>query len=281
MPTEDTTAHPPIQGVFSTMETRKVGAGTTQRKTKVKQYWLVRQTTTDQAEVQPINEHLIPIGKKRAIAVVTLLERFTPEPDFYIQHPDFLPEPSKTPLDLDEGVAEAAPPSPPEPLPGLRVEIEGFELSGTAEDIEKNARAGFGLGLIYLKRGNVEKAESIFTRLAEMDAPFVPEHKHMFNDFGISLRKQSLLDTALKHYLRALELAGEDENLMHNIARAYFEKKDIANCVRYLEKSLEVNPGLKESLLFMKYIAKQGEKKADKDKGKRKGKPSGTIRLDF
>lgn len=279
--TEDT-ANPPIKGVFSTLETRKVGTGATVRKTKVKQYWLVNQLDEELAEVQPISDKLIPVGKKRSIAVSTLLERFSPEPDFYLAQPaGFPPEPSDSQLDLDEG---PAPPPEPEPLPGLKVEIEGFDLTGSAEDIEKSARAGFGLGLTYLRRGNLEKAEEIFTRLAEMDAAFVPEHKHMFNDFGVSLRKQSLFDTALKHYLRALELAGEDDHLLHNIARAYFEKHDLGNCVKFLEKSLEINPDLKVSQQFLRYIERQGGDEGGGRQGKakgKKGKPSGPIRLDF
>ncbi len=293
--TEDT-AHPSIRGVFSTMETRKVGTGTTLRKTKVKQYWLVNQLDQELAEVQPINDKLIPVGKKRSIAVSTLLERFAPEPDFYLSPTGFPPEPSESQLDMEEAAPEepAEPPHtepphpeplPAEPLPGLKVEIEGFELTGSAEDIEKSARAGFGLGITYLRRGNQEKAEDIFSRLAEMDAAFVPEHKHMFNDFGVSLRKQSLFDMALKHYLRALELAGEDDHLLHNIARAYFEKKDIKNCVRYLEKSLEVNPGLTVSQQFLRYLERQenGPRKGPgSGRRRKKGKAaSGPIRLDF
>lgn len=279
MPEQDTPpGETPIQGVFSTMETRKVGTGATQRKTKVKQYWLVRQLDDDLAEVQPINEKLIPVGKKRNVPIGTLLERFSPEPDFYItptggeQPPEEIATgPSDSQLDLDDG-----PLPEPATLPGLQVEIEGFDLSGTPDEVEKNARASFGLGLMYLKRGNHEKAEEIFTKLAEMDAAFAPVHKHMFNDFGISLRKQRLTDTALKHYLRGLELADDDENLLHNIARAYFEKKDIKNCVKYLERSLEVNPNLKESQLFLKFI----RKREGGGEGKRSGS-SKPIVMDF
>jgi tetratricopeptide (TPR) repeat protein len=243
--------------VFSTRETRKVGTGQTQRRTTVTQYWLVRQTAPDQAEVQPINEQLIPVGRKRMVPLDILLERFTPEPDFYIQRPDRARR--------EDGPDLRAPEPAPEPLPGLRVEIEGFELSGSPEDVEKNARAGFGLGLTYLRRGNKAKAVDIFTRLAEMDAPFVPEHKHMFNDFGVSLRKQSLLDLALKHYLRALALAGEDDHLLHNIARAYFEMQDLPNCIRYLEESLRINPDLTPSKQFLRHVTgrrngRKGEK---------------------
>lgn len=253
---QDKTQRETVHGVFSTMETRKVGTGTTLRKTKVKQYWLVHETGDGLADVQPINENLIPTGKKRSIALSTLLDRFTPEPEFYISSGVPAPPSSsdENVLDLDD-----VPPSQPAAPPSdAKPEIEGFELSGSAEDIEKSARASFGLGLTYLKRGNVAKAEDLFAKLADADAPFQPEHKHMFNEFGMSLRKEKLLDTALKHYMRALALAVDnDENLLHNIGRAYFEQKDIPNSVRYLEKSLDANPNLKESQQFLDFIRRR------------------------
>lgn len=255
----DKSQREPIHGVFSTMETRKVGTGTTQRKTKVKQYWLVHELEDELAEVQPINENLIPTGKKRTIAMDTLLDRFTPEPEFFITSD--VPEPSSgngSLLDMGEPPA-AKPEAKPRPRP-TGPQIEGFDLFGAPEEVEKSARASFGLGLTYLKRGNMTKAVDIFTRLAEADATFDPAHKHMFNEFGISLRKERLLDTALKHYLRALELAtDDDENLHHNIARAYFEKKDIGNAVKFLEQSLRINPALKESKLFLRYLRRKHE----------------------
>lgn len=235
-----------VSGVFSTQEIKKVGAGATQRRTKTKQYWLVNELDGGQAEIQPINENLVPIGKKRIIRLEDLLERFEPEPEFYVKTGRASMEAWQ---ELKDRTGEGA----------VEISLEGFNLTGSPEDVEKSARSSFGLGLTYLKRGNREKAEDIFRRLAEVEADFVPEHKHMFNEFGVSLRKQSLLDLALKHYLRALKLAGDDENLLHNIARAYFEKKDIPMAVQALEKSLAINPGLVASRKFLRFIQRAGQ----------------------
>ncbi|MEW5773431.1 MAG: tetratricopeptide repeat protein [Thermodesulfobacteriota bacterium] len=236
-----------LSGVFSTQEVKKVGTGATQRRTKAKQYWLVNELDGDQAEIQPINENLIPIGKKRVIRLEDLLERFEPEPEFYVHTGRASPEALR---ELRERKADGT----------VEIDLEGFDLTGSPEDVEKSARSSFGLGLTYLKRGNREKAEDIFRRLAEVKADFAPEHKHMFNDFGISLRKQSLLDLAVMHYLRALDLAGNDENLHHNIARAYFEKKDFTAAIKALEMSLAINPDLKESRKFLRYIRRARDK---------------------
>lgn len=240
-----------VSGVFSTQEVKKVGAGATQRRTKAKQYWLVNELDGGQAEIQPINENLVPTGKKRTIRLEDLLERFEPEPEFYVKTDGTSREAWKELKERSAAGAEG----------GVEISLAGFNLTGSPEDVEKSARSSFGLGLTYLKRGNREKAEDIFRRLAEIKADFVPEHKHMFNDFGISLRKQSLLDLAVLHYLRALDLAGNDENLHHNIARAYFEKQDLTAAIKSLEMSLAINPGLRESRKFLRYIQRNRDKK--------------------
>lgn len=231
-----------VSGVFSTLEVKKVGTGTTQRRTKAKQHWLVNELDDGQVEIQPINENLAPVGKKRVIRLEDLLERFEPEPDFYVHGAAGAKREAWRELKNRTG-------------PGaVEIDLEGFNLTGSPEDVEKSARSGFALGLTYLKRGNLQKAQEIFERLAEVKADFAPEHKHMFNEFGVSLRKQSLFDLALKHYLRALELAGDDENLHHNIARAHYQKNDIAAAVQALEKSLAINPRLKASRQFLRFI---------------------------
>ena len=82
-----------------------------------------------------------------------------------------------------------------------------------------NVRANFGIGLTYLERGESDKAENIFARLIKLDGAYEEEHKHLFNEFGISLRKNKMFSQSLEYYLRALDLTKKDENLYINIAR--------------------------------------------------------------
>jgi Tfp pilus assembly protein PilF len=119
---------------------------------------------------------------------------------------------------------------------------------------EENVRANFGLGLTYLERGEDKKSDDIFQRLVKLEAAFEPEHKHLFNEFGINLRKNRMYEQAVQYYERALNLQESDENLHYNIARAYFEKQKLDKVVEHLNKSLEMNPSLEESKKFLQYL---------------------------
>jgi tetratricopeptide (TPR) repeat protein len=225
----------PVNGVFSTMEVRTIGTGTTTRRSREKQYWLARESGAGMVEIQPINDKLIPVGPKRIVRIEDLLERFEPEPEFYVRQ--------------DEQ------PRAPVPLPEIQAPApKEKELFEYPEDVEKSARASFGLGILYLKRGNLMKAKEIFDRLADAEANYRPRHKHMWNEFGISLRKERLPDAAVRHYQRAIALDDKDDHLLMNIARAYYEQNDIPRAVRFLERSLELNPDLEYSRRFLDYI---------------------------
>ncbi|WP_243547112.1 tetratricopeptide repeat protein [Pseudodesulfovibrio tunisiensis] len=236
-----------IKGVFSTQSVAKVGTGTTQRRTIQKTYWSVEELPGDKVSVQPLNRNYVPSGPRRDIPKDEFLSKFNPEPEFYMT--------TVFPAirEMDDAVVRGE----KNRERGAAYSAE-FEFKRATSIDEENVRANFGLGLTYLDRGDQVKANDIFERLVTLEAAFQSEHKHLFNDFGINMRKNRMYDQALKYYLRAEELVQNDEHLFHNIARCYFEKGDIANCRKYLKKSLEVNPELKESKLFLEYLRKQG-----------------------
>ncbi len=241
-----------IKGIFSTQSILKVGTGTTTRKTIQKTYWFVDETPDALLEIQPLNKNYIPSGPKRKITMEDLLAKFAPEPEFYFStvYPK-LQELSNT---IQKGERHRN-----------KGEVFSAELEfNQALSVdEENVRANFGLGLTYLDRGESHKANDIFERLVRLDAAFEQEHKHLFNDFGISLRKNRMLDQALEYYRKAEDLADSDEHLFYNIARAYFDKENVTECLEYLKRALKLNPDLKEARLFIKYLVDQGKVSPD------------------
>lgn len=234
-----------IKGVFSTQEIRKVGTGTTTRKTVQKTFWFVEQKG-DEVECQPLNPNYVPSGPKRRISMDELIAKFSPEPEFYQM--SVFPRMREMQKSIDKGDSHRE--------KGETFTAE-FEYKQALKVDEENVRANFGIGLTYMERGELEKAENIFERLVKLEGAFEVEHKHLFNEFGINLRKSKMLTQAVEYYQRALQLSKEDENLHTNLARALLETKDINGCLDHLFKALELAPGHEISLKFLQWMLKK------------------------
>lgn len=281
-----------IKGIFSTQTVGKIGTGTTQRKTIQKTYWDVEELGDGQVSIQPLNVNYVPSGPKRTIEREEFLTKFNPEPEFYVSTVYPAMKEMNTSIVRGEKHRER----------GAAYSAE-FEYKQAMSIDEENVRANFGLGLTYLDRGDQAKANDIFERLVGLEAAFEEEHKHLFNDFGINMRKNKMYDQALQYYLRAEELVRNDEHLFHNIARCYFEKGNVDGCKEYLLKSLQLNPHLEASRQFWAYLKGKGlvaegegpdiseeeatkEASSDSDNDEkeqtapRKKKPSAPINLD-
>jgi tetratricopeptide (TPR) repeat protein len=63
-----------------------------------------------------------------------------------------------------------------------------------------------------------------------------------------------MFQQSLNYYQRALDLARKDENLFLNIARLYLEMKDIAQCLEFLGKALQLAPGNEIALKFLGWM---------------------------
>ena len=238
-----------ISGVFSSQTVAKVGTGTTTRRTIQKAYWFAEQIAGEGepiVQVQPLNNNNVPSGPKESVVLGDFLQRFNPELEYYQQEV----YPKMKELDSTLKRAEE------QRDQGALYSAE-FEYAAALDFDEENVRANFGLGLTYMERGESAKASDIFERVVGLDAAFSPEHKHLFNEFGINLRKSNLLDQAVDYYARALEITTDDENLYYNMARAYFERGDKEDCAKNLKKALELSPGFEEAQKFMEYINKQ------------------------
>lgn len=232
----------PIKGIFSTQEVKQVETGTGVRKSVQKSFWFVEELD-GKIEVQPLNANYIPSGKKRFINIEDLIARFQPEPEFYVN--TVFPKMQELADTVDRADGHRS--------NGENFTAE-FEYGNALQVDEENVRANFGLGLTYLDRGETSKANNIFERLVKLDAAFEKKHKHLFNEFGISLRKNKMTKQALEYYDRALELSGGDDHLFYNIARAHFEKKDYARCVDFLLKAINSNPEFDVVLKFFSWL---------------------------
>ena len=246
-----------VRGVFSTQEVRRVGTGTTTRKTVQKTFWFIEQHGKE-IDCQPLNTNYVPSGPKRKITLDELIAKFSPEPEFYLN--SVFPKMQEMQRSIDNGDEHRE--------NGENFAAE-FEYTRALKVDEENVRANFGIGLTYLERGDNAKAQDIFQRLVKLEAAFEPEHKHLFNEFGINLRKSKMLQESFEYYQRALELSPTDENLYMNMARVLLELKDIGQCVDYLLKALELAPRHETSLKFLAWLIQKQLVPADRIEGVR------------
>ncbi|MBD5626967.1 MAG: hypothetical protein HDQ90_05735 [Desulfovibrio sp.] len=241
-----------VRGVFSTQEIRKVGTGTTTRKTVQKTFWFVEQHG-DVIECQPLNANYVPSGPKRKITMDELIAKFSPEPEFYQM--SVYPKMREVEQSVNNGDSHRE--------KGETFAAE-YEYSRALKVDVANVRANFGIGLTYMERGELDKAQDIFDRLLKLDGAFDAEHKHLFNEFGINLRKNKMLAQSVEYYQRALQLTANDENLHMNLARVLLETRDMDGCLEHLFAALELAPRHEVSLKFLAWLLQKSMVPAEK-----------------
>jgi tetratricopeptide (TPR) repeat protein len=225
-----------ITGIFSMKTTLKVGFGGTKNTALSETYWFVKELDDNQFEVQSLDMDFKRQGTPFRITRDKLFEEYHLEPDLSYR---MLSQPLLV-GDHYRSTAKYA-----------NAEQEYLKIKRIDED---NIRANFGLGLIYLALNKPEKATYIFDRLVRLEEAFEPRHKHLFNEFGINLRKKGLFNEALQYYFRARELSKDDDHLLLNIARVYFEQNRLPESETAAREALALNPELVEAKRLLERI---------------------------
>jgi len=232
-----------LECVCSKRSTVKVGTGTTARNQDSTLFYYAKQIDDDLLALQSLNAQWAPSGPALEVTLQELITQYQPEVDLFL----------KKVKPVMKKIAKAV-------AKGDRHRSQGEPYSAAMEYNnalaldETNVRAMFGLGLTYLQYDQHEKAKMLFEELIGLDGFAAPEYKHLFNQFGIELRKQKLHEQARRYYARAIETCASDENLYFNLARAFFEDGRIGDADRTLETCLRFNPEHEEALRFRKYL---------------------------
>jgi len=239
-----------IHGIFFEESNLTLGTGHTQKNQKLKNYCQADQIDEAQVKLAYLGDNGEPTGIEITMAVDEFLKRFTFEPNFM---PAKAKSKDQKQADKHSAMAEKH-----------RERKEYFSAEweyNKALKIEpENIRANFGVGTLYMEMGETEKAKGVFKKLAQVEAIFEEENKHIFNEFGITLRKTKMYDEALANYMKALEISHQDENLYFNIARLYYDKDDASKAQEWLEKALHINPDFREARQFKDALAAAGKK---------------------
>lgn len=233
-----------IKGVFFEETTITLGTGHTQKTQRVKNFCSAEQLDEETIEISFLGNEGQPTGIVVKIAYNEFLSKYTFEPDFKVK--------TKEEREHDKHLSRAE-------KHRVRNELNSaeWEYTSALKVDPESIRANFGIGTLYMEMGQTEKAKSVFKKLSQVEAIFEEENKHIFNEFGIELRKASMAEEALDNYLKALEISPTDENLYFNVARLYFDAKDLEYALIWIVKSVAANPMFREAKQFENLIRRE------------------------
>lgn len=206
-----------VRCAFSSTRSIRVGMGVNVRTHDSQSFWFVEQTGPEEFVGRLINDRHVPAGEPEPITLLELINRFVPEPHYYEE------------LVLPAMRLQPNPPS------------EDWHIAAVEE---KNVIALFGLALIYLVRDEEDRCKELIHDLVAMKSDFPGKDQHLFNEFGIALRKSMLFTEAVVCFRRALEFVEDDEHLYYNLARAYYENGNWEESLNALIMSHRLNPNL-------------------------------------
>lgn len=234
-----------FQLAVSDKEQAKLGIGGTAKSTEHQIYFFAERTADGALYVQPLNGNFAPAGKKTVLEPESFLERYKPEPLVFYNR-------VKPAMDsLRQSMEKAEKHLAENKLD--RAEKEYKKALGVDGE---NIKAIFGLGITFLTGGKLEEAGEVFKDIMALDLAFDREHTHLFNEFGIRMRKAGMLDKALEYYQKALRLNARDEHLHFNVARIHYDAKEYARAVESLKEALAIAPDFTEAAKMLKAVAK-------------------------
>lgn len=248
-----------------------------------KRYWLIEAKENGALTIQPLDDHLwLPVGQPRPFNPRKLQTgQYQPEPEVYSRYVSpFMEGDDASEAEADEAADKEScgcddedylslpllSPNPEVCKTSLYSEEEIMEAAGcqeyrepTTDMMERAMRGLFKSALAFARQGEMDRAEKIFLKIMTMKSVCQVKHKHLYNEFGIILRKEKLYAWSVDFYNRALELAGKhaDENLHINIARSLFRQDRYQACAQHLFTALKMSPRHWAAVRFLSWMQRR------------------------
>jgi tetratricopeptide (TPR) repeat protein len=224
-----------VLGSYSTRKKALVGTGTTRQEQQQTIMWLAAQLPTMDICVQPLDAANIPTGVVSTIANSEFFQHYIPESECYDKQ-------------IRPGVQKLA----------AWLGAVGTPMPQEKPDQEIGRFLRSFLAILHGEAGMAMQAgESDEFRLLVQQAADM----RFFDHFQISIssaavrqRKERNYPLAIDFYSRALQIR-EDDHLLFNTARTYYEMKNIEAAKECLAKALALNPDLTVARQFLEFIS--------------------------
>jgi tetratricopeptide (TPR) repeat protein len=227
--------------IYLKRETIRLGFGSTSRDTVIENYFQVDEAVEgNRVSIRLLNISDQPFGEPTLITREELERDYTPCPDYFETKKDPKAQLAEKHVDLGE-----------EHYENRQFFSAEREFNKALALNEKDLKANLGKGKSLYARGEKKEAKKIFAQLSQMDDLYEKENKHIFNEFGIELRKRNLHDEAVSNYVKAIAIDPGDPVLFYNLGRVFYEKKDREESIEQLTKALTLKEDFKEAREFL------------------------------
>uniref|UniRef100_B8DR91 Tetratricopeptide TPR_2 repeat protein n=1 Tax=Nitratidesulfovibrio vulgaris (strain DSM 19637 / Miyazaki F) TaxID=883 RepID=B8DR91_NITV9 len=258
---------PQVLGVYVSVRTERTGMGSTSRDVSQKIYWLAacqaagpdpagqterldgsgRAGKTELAEggryiLQPLTEAHLPSGLVKELPEADFIEHFLPDADCYEKF--IRPAAEALAAYIDDLPADAP------------FSVEQFSPLALPFDQQRVLE-----GLLAVLRGRpglVPRAHDVPDLRAMLEGMcrlrMVPDFQNRVAGVAIGLRKRGDYAAAEYYYERALAVSGQEDRILFNLARVYYETgrpQQAADCLR---RALAANPGLAVAEQFLRFV---------------------------
>jgi tetratricopeptide (TPR) repeat protein len=227
--------------IYLKQETLRLGFGSTSRDTIIENYFQVEEAAEESmVSIRLLNISDQPFGEAELITREELDREYTSCPDYFKNKKDPKAQLAEKHVELGEGHYEHR-----------QFFSAEREFNKALALDEKNLKANLGKGKSLYARGEKKEAKEIFNHLSQMEALYKKENKHIFNKFGIELRRRNLHDEAIANYAKALAIDPGDPVLYYNLGRVYYEKRDREKSIEQLTKALALKEDFIEAQEFL------------------------------
>ncbi|MBQ9537041.1 MAG: hypothetical protein IJU79_04530 [Desulfovibrionaceae bacterium] len=170
--------------------------------------------------------------------------------EYFVHEPHILAMPLSKPQVSEQKLRAAVAPKPVDQSEKQRIN------EALARAAEEALRANFAEAIANLSQPTLRnKAIRAIKKIAEQEDGIVPQHKHMFRDFSVSLRKKSLPEIALLFATRNVKLAPEDDHAHFNAARIYAILERFDDAIGELHTALDLEGEAADTAIYQKMLA--------------------------
>ena len=247
---EDGQSGEEISGYY--IETVKIslGIGATKRSTTGENIFLAEELPNGEVKLSLLNMAGRPTSIVETVEKEEFFQRCKPKPDF-------VPPDKREKVDKVKEKADRHASRGNLDLQKKEYNSAEFEFSSSLELDEEHGRANYGMAKLHIEKGEVDEAKAVLDKLTNIEALFEDENKHVFNEFGIDLRRMKMFDQALDSYRKSLEINSQDPILNFNMGRALIDKKQFAEALACMDRALELKDDFPEALKLGQLLRKK------------------------